>query len=223
MNGPKAVTATFGRFLSTSVTGNGTITGGPINCGGICSAVLNNGVIVSLSATTTDPAWSFTGWSGDCSGVAGCSVTMNGPRGVMAVFEKTTLVTLSSFSAAASVPVRLEWTTVSELNTAGFNLYRSEYPEGPYVRINGPLIPASANAVIGSSYAYADTQVVPGRTYYYQLEDVELTGTGTRHPIARVEVPAAATLDNLPLLGLGLGAAVLALAAVGLFFRRYLH
>jgi len=77
--------------------------------------------------------------------------------------------------------VLLEWTTESEVNLAGFNIYRSESPDGPYVKLNETLIPASPDPVTGGSYSYTDSGAEPGVTYYYKLEDVELDGTATLH------------------------------------------
>jgi hypothetical protein len=87
-----------------------------------------------------------------------------------------------ALSACASAPTRIvvQWTTATEINTAGFNVYRAERAEGPYTKINAQLIPAS-DALIGGKYQYEDTAVVAGRTYYYQLEDVEYGGAAARH------------------------------------------
>jgi len=95
---------------------------------------------------------------------------------VCAYWAKTT-------PTAATVIV--EWSTASELDTAGFNLYRSDSPDGSFTRLNEHLIPASPDPLVGGSYAFTDTNVVAGRTYYYQLEDVETGGATTRHgPVA---------------------------------------
>jgi hypothetical protein len=83
--------------------------------------------------------------------------------------------------AAVSGTVVVEWTTESEVNLAGFNIYRSEIPDGAYVKLNDTLIPASPDPIAGGSYTYTDTTVEPGVTYYYQLEDVELDGKATLH------------------------------------------
>lgn len=82
--------------------------------------------------------------------------------------------------ACAPARVVVQWTTATEINTAGFNLYRAERAEGPYTKINAQLIPAS-DALTGGKYQYEDTTVVAGKTYYYQLEDVEYGGATARH------------------------------------------
>lgn len=77
--------------------------------------------------------------------------------------------------------VIVEWETKSEMDTVGFHLYRSEAPDGPYERITQAVIPASPDPNSGGTYRYEDKAVVPERTYYYQLEDIESGGTGSRH------------------------------------------
>ncbi len=126
-----------------------------------------------------------------------------------------------SLSLAACAPagagVVVEWTTANEVNTAGFNLYRSDNPDGPYVRINSHLIPASSDPLAGGQYQYQDAAVQPGRTYYYQLEDVEHSGATTRHGPIRVTASGAnATLT----LGLAAGAALAGLGAAAWATRR---
>ena len=76
--------------------------------------------------------------------------------------------------------IPLEWTTQSEINLAGFNLYRSDNPAGPFVRVNSSLVPASPDPLTGGSYRFEDQALAPGRTYYYQLEEVESDGKVTR-------------------------------------------
>ena len=96
---------------------------------------------------------------------------------------------LAQEPVSASEPgmVIVEWTTESEVNLAGFNIYRSESPDGPYVKLNDTLIPAAPDPIAGGSYSYTDTTVEPGVTCYYQLEDVELDGKATMHgPIVAV-------------------------------------
>ncbi len=118
--------------------------------------------------------------------------------------SSVTAVTLSSIRASQgnSGAVLLSWATASEVNTAGFNIYRSEKRDGPYTQINSQLIPTSSDNVAGAKYQYQDTTVERGKTYYYQLEDVELGGTIKRHDPVSVNVPAESAFDlNLLLFG----------------------
>lgn len=87
-----AVTATFGPALSVEVVGSGAVTGGSgaINCGSggtICAAGFAVNASVSLVATQATGA-TFLGWTGACGGTATtCTVLMNQPRSVKAVFS----------------------------------------------------------------------------------------------------------------------------------------
>lgn len=82
----------------------------------------------------------------------------------------------TAWQDARQVTVLVEWTTASELDTAGFNLHRSENPDGPFTQINELLIPASSDPLVGGSYSFEDQHVTPGAWYHYQLEEVELDG-----------------------------------------------
>ncbi len=76
--------------------------------------------------------------------------------------------------------VRLEWTTASEIDTAGFNIYRSEVAEYGFELVNTGIIPASQEPLIGATYLYIDDNVAPGKTYYSLLEDVDMNGQANR-------------------------------------------
>lgn len=76
--------------------------------------------------------------------------------------------------------VVVEWSTASELNTVGFNLFRAESPQGELTQVNTELIPASTDPLTGGNYKYEDNTAEPGRTYYYTLEDVDNQGRTSR-------------------------------------------
>ena len=93
-----------------------------------------------------------------------------------------TLINLISFDAdAGNGSVTLAWKTASEIENAGFNLYRSESKQGNYIKINEQLIPAKGSAVQGADYIFIDKNVKNGRTYYYKLEDIDTAGKRTVH------------------------------------------
>jgi hypothetical protein len=93
-----------------------------------------------------------------------------------------TLVTLSSFAATFGTgKVILQWSTAAEIDTAGFNLYRAEKEDGNYVQINAALIPAKGSSTQGASYEFTDANVKNRKTYWYQMEDIDLSGKATMH------------------------------------------
>ncbi|MBK7072171.1 MAG: hypothetical protein IPH44_07695 [Myxococcales bacterium] len=91
----KTVTATFtlNEALTVTKTGTGalygTVTSAPagIACGNDCSENFGVGAMVTLTATVTAGAATFTGWSGACSGTSPtCVVTVAGATNAIAAF-----------------------------------------------------------------------------------------------------------------------------------------
>jgi hypothetical protein len=91
--------------------------------------------------------------------------------------------------------VIVEWETASELDTVGFNVMRSESPAGPFIQVNTDLIPAASDTLTGSQYKYKDTDTQPGITYFYMLEEIELTGQSNQHGPISVKAQNYATLE----------------------------
>ena len=92
----------------------------------------------------------------------------------------TTAIKLLSFSApGAGDAVRVGWTTAQEFENKGFNLYRATSLSGPYVKLNGGLIPSGSLSSEGRDYEFIDTAVSRGAIYYYRLDDVDVSGTVT--------------------------------------------
>jgi hypothetical protein len=75
--------------VSKQGAGSGTLTSSPsgIDCGQICTAQFAGGTSVRLTAVAASGS-RFTGWSGDCSGAGGCSLTMSANHTVTARFAK---------------------------------------------------------------------------------------------------------------------------------------
>jgi uncharacterized repeat protein (TIGR02543 family) len=77
--------------LNLASSGGGTVTSLPagINCGTICSASFNQDTSVTLTAATSS-GFTFTGWSGDCTGATTtCTTTMSAARSVTAAFSQS--------------------------------------------------------------------------------------------------------------------------------------
>ncbi len=88
-----------------------------------------------------------------------------------------TLVELGSFTATAQqAGIRVAWQTLSEIDVAGFNLWRTDAPDGAYARLNAQVVPAQGGPTLPASYLYEDAAVTDGLTYYYRLEALDLYG-----------------------------------------------
>ena len=100
MNQARAITGSFApqlHALTITPTGNGsgTVVSNPsgISCvsingtpAGVCTASFKQGTVVTLTATTNVTS-TFQGWTGGCTGTAGCSVTVNAPATVSSGFQ----------------------------------------------------------------------------------------------------------------------------------------
>jgi len=117
----------------------------------------------------------------------------------------------TGWQSYANPQVVVEWSTATELDTAGFNLYRSSSADGPFVQVNEQLVPSSPDPLTGGDYAFTDTGVDPGRTYFYELEEVEYNGATQRFP--PIQVTAGGSLLSLLLAGVIVAAGAILLWA----------
>jgi hypothetical protein len=100
---------------------------------------------------------------------------------VTKTWEGETAIELEFFTARARANgnVILIWKTATEVDNAGFNIYRASSNDGNYTKINNTLIAAKGNATSGARYRFVDE---PGDgKFYYQLEDVDYNGKSTLH------------------------------------------
>ena len=74
----------------------------------------------------------------------------------------------------------INWATESEIDIIGFNIFRSESPDGPFSKINEVLIPPARDPFVGGNHTYTDDNVTAGITYHYQLETVDRHGNTER-------------------------------------------
>lgn len=105
---------------------------------------------------------------------------------IWTAYDSALAVELASFDAVPSTSgIDLVWKTGSEVNNAGFHLWRADGTDGAYARITDALIPAKGNSFTGASYLEKDADVITGQSYSYKLEDVDLAGVSTFHgPVA---------------------------------------
>ena len=104
------------------------------------------------------------------------------------VTQAPTNVDIASFMATVDDgQVRVEWQTVTEIETLGFNVWRSRTPQGTYEQVNPELIPSQALGTIGTAYSYVDASAASG-TWYYRLEVVNSSGETLAYGPVSVQV-----------------------------------
>jgi hypothetical protein len=95
--------------------------------------------------------------------------------------QEPTAILLAAFSVERTAGgTEVSWVTGVEINNLGFNLYRSESPDGEKIQINSGLVPALGSS-LGGVYSLSDNSALPDATYYYWLEDVDWNLGPTLH------------------------------------------
>ncbi|MEZ4767402.1 MAG: hypothetical protein R2844_03140 [Caldilineales bacterium] len=123
----------------------------------------------------------------------GSGFWQSGPQAPLAV-------TLASFTAQQDgASILVAWETVSEIDCAGFNLYRGFNDDWSGANLQAFVPSQAPGSAQGFVYDYRDADVEPGPTYRYWLEDVDLSGQGAQHGPVTVTLadPTAVTLAEL--------------------------
>jgi hypothetical protein len=91
--------------------------------------------------------------------------------------------------------VLVSWRTVSEIGNTGFNLWRSDAPDGPWTLI--AFVPSQApGGAAGAEYQVLDDGVQAGRTYWYRLQDLDAAGYGGFHGPVSVTLEAPTVVSR---------------------------
>ena len=101
--------------------------------------------------------------------------------------EEPLPVTLSSFRAVHTADgAVINWTTESEVDNAGFYIYRSETKNGEFEAVNPTMIQGAGTTSERNTYTWTDTTAKPNTVYYYRIEDV--SHSGVRKQLATVRM-----------------------------------
>ena len=96
-------------------------------------------------------------------------------------------VNLSHFRAEhTDAGVILNWTTESEVDNAGFYIYRSETRDGEFKVVNATIIQGAGTTGERNEYTWTDDTAQPNTVYYYRIEDV--SHAGVREQLATVRL-----------------------------------
>ena len=141
----------------------------------------DDGTTLYMVTKIGNPTPPETGWELYMGAAPAPTVTEEGP----------TPVILSNFTAQyASNALSLYWTTQSEANNSGWNIYRGESEEAlqndESIQINTVLVPGAGTTSEPTDYVFVDeNEVVEGSTYWYWIESRSNSGeTDTFGPIS---------------------------------------
>jgi hypothetical protein len=96
--------------------------------------------------------------------------------------------------AAPAAPYKntVRWTTASEVDSFGFDVFRAEKEEGPFERLNAKPIPGAGTSDESHSYAWVDDTIDPTKEYYYYVESISIDGVREKFtPVSRARAKLA--------------------------------
>ena len=104
-------------------------------------------------------------------------------------------VNLSTFSATSvNETVELSWTTESQFENSGFEIWKSEKDVSDYELIasykDHVELSGDGNSSETREYTFIDHEVEVGKTYLYKLSDVDFNGGRTFHGVIDIKVEA---------------------------------
>jgi len=80
----------------------------------------------------------------------------------------------------------IKWSTASEVDNFGYDIYRGESPEGPFLRLTEEPIEGAGTSDEVSRYEFVDQTIAPEKTYYYYIESISMAGVRERFtPVAK--------------------------------------
>ncbi len=72
--------------------------------------------------------------------------------------------------------LRIAWRLQTQQNVYGFNVYRAETENGPWIRVNKEIIPGDDTTSLPHTYEFYDKGLEVGKRYYYYVEEITFDG-----------------------------------------------
>ncbi|WP_273446632.1 M43 family zinc metalloprotease [Neolewinella agarilytica] len=93
--------------------------------------------------------------------------------------------------------IMVEWTTAAEFNNAGFEVWRKSVAEQSFSKVG--FVEAISELQGSGKYEFEDGNVLPGRTYFYQLKQLDFDGSSSDSDVVSAEIqPAGLALITFP-------------------------
>ena len=92
---------------------------------------------------------------------------------------------------AATAPVLenvIRWSTASEVENFGYDVFRGPSEEGPFERLNKAPIAGHGTTDVPQKYEYRDLSIAENTAYWYYVESISLQGERERFtPVFRAK------------------------------------
>lgn len=81
----------------------------------------------------------------------------------------------------------IRWSTASEVENFGFDVYRATSEDGPFERITEKPVEGAGTTDVPQYYEYVDDEIEPGQEYWYWVESISVHGEREAFtPVVRV-------------------------------------
>jgi hypothetical protein len=74
----------------------------------------------------------------------------------------------------------LRWSTASEVDNFGYDVYRSTSEDGTFERITHDPVAGAGTTDLPQKYSFVDGAIDPHQTYYYYVESISFSGVRER-------------------------------------------
>ncbi len=103
----------------------------------------------------------------------------------------------ASDAAPEALENSIKWSTASEVDNFGYDVYRALGEDGPWDRVTSEAIEGAGTTDEPSHYRFADDTIEPGTTYYYYVESISMSGARKRFtPIAKAPPKMAPEVEQ---------------------------
>ena len=102
----------------------------------------------------------------------------------------------SASSPAPALSNTIKWSTASEVENFGYDVFRGDKEEGPFARLNTRTIAGAGTVDEPRAYQYVDATIEVGKAYWYYVESISLAGV--REKFTPVFQSKAKNADGTP-------------------------
>lgn len=93
----------------------------------------------------------------------------------------------------------IRWSTASEVDNFGFDVYRAESEEGPFLRLTASPVAGAQTSDEPHAYQFVDGTIAPGTVYFYYVESISLAGQRERFtPVIRAPAKGVTPPTGVP-------------------------
>lgn len=82
----------------------------------------------------------------------------------------------ASNRSEADLSNTITWSTASESDNFGYDVYRSESRDGPFVRITSQPVLGAGTTDMPNDYRFVDREIEAGKAYFYYVESISMSG-----------------------------------------------